>query len=175
MVASIPWIWSSLDFFVAAVFISYCRSQILTAGIAQWYSSGSRAGWSGFDSPRGLGIFLFTTASRPALGPTQPPIQWVSGAFSLGVKRPMREVDHSPTSSDEVKTAWSYTSTPQYTFIAWWGSFTLPLFPNIRMRPLTCIDNASDFSEVSFQASSCMCQSLQVSRQAQIDGRSSGC
>jgi hypothetical protein len=29
----------------------------------------------GFDSRRGLGIFLFTTASRPALGPTQPPIQ----------------------------------------------------------------------------------------------------
>jgi hypothetical protein len=28
-----------------------------------------------FDSRRGLGIFLFTTASRTALGPTQPPIQ----------------------------------------------------------------------------------------------------
>jgi hypothetical protein len=29
----------------------------------------------GFDSRQGLGIFLFTTASRTALGPTQPPIQ----------------------------------------------------------------------------------------------------
>jgi hypothetical protein len=28
-----------------------------------------------FDSRRGLGIFLFTTASRTALEPTQPPIQ----------------------------------------------------------------------------------------------------
>jgi hypothetical protein len=27
-----------------------------------------------FDSQRGLGIFLFTTMSRMALGPTQPPI-----------------------------------------------------------------------------------------------------
>jgi hypothetical protein len=41
----------------------------------------------------GLGIFLFTTASRPALGPTQPPIKWVPGTISLEVKRPGREAD----------------------------------------------------------------------------------
>jgi hypothetical protein len=51
----------------------------------------------------GLGIFLFTTASRTALGPTQPPIQWVPGALSLGLKRPGRKADHSPPSSAEVK------------------------------------------------------------------------
>jgi hypothetical protein len=51
----------------------------------------------------GLGIFLFTSASRTALGPTQPPSQWVSGALSLGVKRPGREADHSPSSSADVK------------------------------------------------------------------------
>jgi len=35
----------------------------------------------------GEGIFfLFATASRPALGPTQPLIQWVPGAVSRGVK-----------------------------------------------------------------------------------------
>jgi hypothetical protein len=28
---------------------------------------------------------------------------WVSGALSLGVKRPGREADHSPPSSSEVK------------------------------------------------------------------------
>jgi hypothetical protein len=28
-----------------------------------------------FESQKGLGIFFFTTASRLALGPTQPPIQ----------------------------------------------------------------------------------------------------
>jgi hypothetical protein len=64
-------------------------------------------GWTigvlGFDSRRGLGIFLFITASRMALRPTQPPIQWVPGALSLGVKRPGREADHSPPSSAEVK------------------------------------------------------------------------
>jgi hypothetical protein len=57
----------------------------------------------GFDSRRRLGIFLFTTASRTALGPTQPPIQWVPEALSLGIKRLGREADHSPPSSVEVK------------------------------------------------------------------------
>jgi hypothetical protein len=56
----------------------------------------------GFDSQQGLGMFL-TTASRTALGPTQPPIRWVPGALSLGVKQSGREVDHSPSSSAEVE------------------------------------------------------------------------
>jgi hypothetical protein len=65
-----------------------------------------------FDSRWGLRIFLLTTKSRTALGPTQPPIQWVLGALSLGVKWPGREADHSPPSSAEAKNAWSYTSNP---------------------------------------------------------------
>jgi hypothetical protein len=56
--------------------------------------------------------FFFPTASKPALGPTQPPIQWVTGAVSPGVKLPRCEADHSPPSSAEVKNAWSYTSNP---------------------------------------------------------------
>jgi hypothetical protein len=66
----------------------------------------------GFDSWQGLGIFLFTTGTRTALGTIQPPIQWVLGALSLVVKQLGHEVDHSPPSSAEVKNAWSYTSTP---------------------------------------------------------------
>jgi hypothetical protein len=69
--------------------------------IAQWYSAGLDD--RGFESRQGLGIFLLTTASRPALGPTQPPVQWVPGALSLGVKWPGREADHLPPSSAEVK------------------------------------------------------------------------
>jgi hypothetical protein len=45
-------------------------------------------------------------------GPTQPPGQWVPGFFSLGVKRPGRDANHSPPPSAEVKNSWSYTSTP---------------------------------------------------------------
>jgi hypothetical protein len=56
----------------------------------------------GFESQQRLVIFLFTTLSRPAMGPTQPPIQWITG-----VKRPECEVDHSPSSTTEVKNAWS--------------------------------------------------------------------
>jgi hypothetical protein len=73
-------------------------------------------GWTigvlGFGSRRGVGIFLFTTASRTALGLTQPPIQWVPGALPLEVQRPEREADNSPSSSAEDKNAWSYASTP---------------------------------------------------------------
>jgi hypothetical protein len=53
------------------------------------------------ESRQGLGIFL-NTASRPALEPTQPPIQWVPRTLSLGVRLPGREDDHSPPSSAEV-------------------------------------------------------------------------
>jgi hypothetical protein len=48
-------------------------------------------------------IFLFSIATRPALRPNQPPIQWVPQALSSGVKRPGHEADHSPPSSAEVK------------------------------------------------------------------------
>jgi len=39
-------------------------------------------------------IFLFATASRPVLGPTQLPIQCVPGVLTSGVKQPEREDDH---------------------------------------------------------------------------------
>jgi hypothetical protein len=67
----------------------------------------------GFESRRGLGSFLFTTASRPSLGPAQ----WVPGALSLVIKRLGGEADNPPPSSAEVKNAWSYTAILQYAFM----------------------------------------------------------
>jgi len=76
----------------------------------------------GGSSPgRGWEFFSSITVSRPALGPTQHPIQWVAGAVSLGTKQPGREADHLPPSTAEVQNAWSYTSTPQYAFTAWYS------------------------------------------------------
>jgi hypothetical protein len=66
--------------------------------------TGWMIGRSGFESRRGLGIFHFDNVSRQAQGPTQPPIQWVPAAVSLGVKQPGREeADHSPPTNAEVK------------------------------------------------------------------------
>jgi hypothetical protein len=44
-------------------------------------------------------FFLITTASRPALEPTQPPIMWVSGALSLttDLNLVLRLIMHRPT------------------------------------------------------------------------------
>jgi hypothetical protein len=69
-------------------------------------------------SPGTVKNFLFSKSSRPALGFTQPPIQWVPGALSPGVKRPRREADHSPPTSAEVKKMRIYTSTPPHAFMA---------------------------------------------------------
>jgi hypothetical protein len=58
---------------------------------------------------RGVGVQvpagsrIFSTSSRPVLGPTQPPIQWVLGPLYPGVMRPGRQADHSPPTSAEVK------------------------------------------------------------------------
>jgi hypothetical protein len=57
---------------------------------AGWFGQCSvllQTGRPGFDPRQTPGIFPLTYASRPALGPTQPPVQWVPGALSAGVKR----------------------------------------------------------------------------------------
>jgi hypothetical protein len=60
-------------------------------------------------SPGRVKNFVFSKSSRPALGSTQPPIQWAPG-----VKRPGREADHSLPVSTKVKKMRIYISTPSY-------------------------------------------------------------
>jgi hypothetical protein len=67
------------------------------AGISQSVqrlATGRTTKGSEFES-RQVKKYLFSAVSRPALELTQPPIQWVSGDLSLGIKRPVREADHS--------------------------------------------------------------------------------
>ena len=59
-----------------------------SVGLATRYGLGD----PGIESRWGRG---FPHSSRPALGPTRPPIKWVPGLYR-GVKRPGRGVDHLP-------------------------------------------------------------------------------
>jgi hypothetical protein len=103
---------------------SYSAGTIITeswdsaVGIATGYAFDYRGSRS---SSRGrVKNFLFSTSSRPALGTTQPLIQWVPGVLSPGLKRPGREADNSPPTNAEVKKMWIYTSTPPYAFMVWY-------------------------------------------------------
>jgi hypothetical protein len=61
------------------------QSRVSSVGIGTGYGLDCR-GWF---PDRGKVILerFFSKASTPALGPTQPPIQWVQGALSPVVKR----------------------------------------------------------------------------------------
>jgi hypothetical protein len=62
-------------------------------------------------NPAGARDFFYPTACRPALEPTQHPIQWLPGALPE-IKRPAREAHHSPPSSAEVKNGGAVPSLP---------------------------------------------------------------
>jgi hypothetical protein len=65
-----------------------------------------------FDSRRGKEMFLPSKLSRPALGPTHPPIQLTPAELSQGVKLPEREADHSPPSSTKFGAVPPHPRTP---------------------------------------------------------------
>jgi hypothetical protein len=69
-----------------------------SVGIGTGYGLDGRGSTPGRDN-----IFLFFTASRRALRPTQPPIQRAPGVLSSRIKRPGCEAGHLPPSSAEVK------------------------------------------------------------------------
>jgi hypothetical protein len=81
--------------FIFYFFISHYNCSV---GVAMGYGLDGRGSISGR-----VKVFLFSTASRPALGPTRSRIQRIPGTFFPGVKRPGREANHSPPTNTEVK------------------------------------------------------------------------
>jgi hypothetical protein len=94
----------------------------------------------------------FPRLSRPALGPTQPPVKWVPG-LPGGKERPGRDADSSSPSSAMVMKEKSYTSTPPmdrtackepqclykndlYLYLCSWNSRAIPLLPLWAVRPV---------------------------------------
>jgi hypothetical protein len=92
------------------------------SGLAEWYSGELGGGRSRVRVPAGAENFSLHhrvqtgSGAHPASCPMGTRYQ---GAFSLGIKRPGFEADHSPPSSAAFKNALCYTSTPQYAFKAW--------------------------------------------------------
>jgi hypothetical protein len=66
--------------FVLLIFASYHVRLFFVMCIYFLTSDGLRDKEPGFDSRKGQDFFL-PTVSKPALGPTQPPIQWLPGLF----------------------------------------------------------------------------------------------
>jgi hypothetical protein len=75
------------------------------------YRGGLRAGRLGFDSQQ-CKIFLSSTASKPTLGSTHPPIQWVPVDLFPEVMQQRREADHVPPSCAETKNCWAIHPLP---------------------------------------------------------------
>jgi hypothetical protein len=83
---------------------------------SDWVRAGRPRGRS--LSPGRVKNFLFCTSSRPALGSIQPPIEWVSGALSPGVKGPGVKLTTHLQKMPRSRKMWLYTSTPPYAFMA---------------------------------------------------------
>jgi hypothetical protein len=93
-----------------------------SGSIVSWLRTGPQGG-RGSIPGSGKGFFPVASVSRPALGPTQPPVQWVQRVLSPGVKRG-RGVTLTTHPHLELKSIMSrsYTSSSPSAFMAFSGT-----------------------------------------------------
>jgi hypothetical protein len=83
------------------------------------YSNWLRAGLpKGRSSSPGGGKICLPYFVQTAYGTTKPPVQWVVGALSPGIKRQELEADHMPSTSTEIMKTCTYPSTSTHVFMA---------------------------------------------------------
>jgi len=73
------------------------------------------AGRPGFDFWQGQGFF----SHHVQTGSGAHPASYTMETSSQGVKWPVREADHSPSTSVEIKNVWRYSSSSRYVFMAY--------------------------------------------------------
>ena len=116
----------------------------------------------GFYSRYGLQIFLFSKTPRPALGPSQPPIQRVPGLF-FGGTASWAWSNHSSTNSTKVKNEWTCTCMPPislhsvvrenfyfYTLCSRWQLSQRRLFETVFLSKYICSHAKCSLSRLSF-------------------------
>jgi hypothetical protein len=94
-----------------SIYLSYVRQRSRYSG---WLRAGRPEDRS--SSPGRVKNFLFSIASRPTLGSTQLPTQWIRELFHK--EESGWSVKLTPPTSAEVKKVWIYTCTPPYASMA---------------------------------------------------------
>jgi hypothetical protein len=112
------------------------------AGVAQavqCLATDWTTGRSRFDSQHRPRIFPLTSVSWPALGPTQPPVQWVPGVLSPGAKRGRGvTLTTRPHLVLTLRMSRSYTFSPPSTFMACSGTYLAYLSTTSTGAPAPC-------------------------------------